>query len=448
MNIKKIALTSAMLVSVLILGISIWVGIKFLTHYKGLLDRVSTLEVSERFSGRNLVDRSLRHQLTAPAAKFLQPERKQTLSLDGHWRQIGGAGQNDGSWDAGKFIKTKALETHDGKLCTGLLGDLSGDADVWCLTGDKWSQIGGDGLLGSWSNRFYVTFLYSHGSALYAGVDSEIWRFADKKWKKISNSDLPARKCTAYSATAVSNVVYFGVTNCGLRIYQYDANGFSQTPLGLKQELLAQYDGAYELHNWNDKLIIGAIAKFGTAGLFAYQYDRVLEEHGISKIGGDGENRSWVNPGFTYPESISTHRGNLIVTFERTPMVQVPISSVWSFDGTQWAPLGTDQMPYLWPKMINFNASNSIEGTLLVAGGGLPNGLASIWRMDSDGIFHQLGGHGIAGSWGAENGVISPKSTAEYIYRIEEWDGKVVVGFGDAPGLAQLWLYDPDAPIK
>jgi hypothetical protein len=442
MKKRYILIMAAILLCSIMSGVAIWGGMKFLGHYKGLLHRVSTLEVSERFSGRSLVRDSLRHQLTAPKAKFLQPERTHTLPLNGRWRQIGGVPGN-GGWDAGKFVKTKALENHEGKLCTGLLGDSLGDADVWCLDGDKWSQVGGDGIQGSWSNKQYVTFLYSHQSALYAGVDREVWRLANSKWQKISTVELPGKGCTAYSATAVSDIVYFGVTNCGLRVYQYDKSGFSQTKLGLGDDVLAQYGDVYELHNWNDRLIIGATARFGTAGLYAYRPDG-----GISKIGGDGVNGSWINAGFTFPESLSTHRGNLIATFERTPMVHSPITAVWSFDGTNWAPLGTKKMPSMWFKMMNFNASNSINGTLLVAGGGLPNGFASIWHMDSEGIFHQLGGHGIAESWGAKDGVISPTSTAEYIYRIEEWDGKVVVGFGDDPGLAQLWLYDPTASAK
>jgi hypothetical protein len=324
-----------------------------------------------------------------------------------------------------------------------LLGDARGDADVWCLDGDKWSQIGGDGLLGSWSSKRYVTFLYSHRSVMYAGVDSDIWRFANSKWEKIGTVEKAGKRCTAYSAMAVSDILYFGVTRCGLRVYQFDSNGFSQTPLGLDRNIPTQYDGVYELHNWNDKLIIGAIARYGTAGVFAYQPER-----GASKIGGDGENGSWLNTGFTYPESLATHRGNLVVSFERTPIAHEPISSVWTFNGTDWSPLGIEKMPPMWRVMMNFNAVKSVRGTLLVAGGGLPHGLASIWYMNSEGHFHQLGGHGVAGSWGANDGVISQSSTAEYIYRIQEWNGKIVVGFGDAPGLAQIWLYDPDTPAN
>ncbi len=440
--IKKIVIASALLVLVGFSALATWVGVRFLQHRKSTLVRLERLESFDRFSGRNLVKESLRHQLTAPSANFLEPKTKPLLSVEGGWTQIAGARQN-GSWNANNYLKTKALENHEGILCTGFLGQEPGDADVWCLDGEKWSQVGGDGLHGSWSDKRYVTFLYSHRDALFAGVDSEIWRFANDRWQKIGSVGMPGKSCTAYSASALFDVVYFGVTDCGLLLYQFGPNGFSQTPLRLSARTLTGYSGVYELHNWQNKLIIGAIADFGTAGIFEF-----TPEEGALKIGGGGKNGSWINPGFTYPESIATHRGNLIVSFNRMPMVHEPISAVWSFDGSIWAPLGVDRMPYLWRQMNNYNAVKSVGGRLLVAGGGLPHGMASIWHMDSNGRFHQLGGHGIAGSWGTNDGVISSSSTAEYIYRIEEWDGKVVVGFGDAPGLAQLWAYDPNVRSK
>lgn len=448
MRKRNLIFLSLISMSALILIAVVWFGLKFLCHYETVLHRVTIIEKTLLFSGRSWVGASLRHQHTSPAVKYLEPEAKHTLSLNGSWKQIGGD-QSNGGWDAEFFQKTKALEVHADKLCTGLMGTKPDGADVWCLDGDKWSQIGGDGLRGSWSGGLYVTFLYSHRAALYAGVDSEIWRFKNNKWEKIAKLEMPGKTCLAYSAAAISDTVYFGSLNCGLQLHQLDSTGLSQTPLGLAPEILSQYLGIYELQAWRNELVIGAAASdYGTGGVFTYR-----PKLGTLKIGGDGVNGSWINTGFAWPESFTIHRGNLIVSFGKTPVVNEVISPVWSFDGTRWAPLGLDMMPGLWRKMVDFNAVKSINGTLLVAGGGLPGGLASIWHMDSEGRFQQLGGHGIAKSWGAKNGEMLGRTSydqsgAEYIYQIEKWHDRIVVGFGDGPGMAQIWLYDPNSSDK
>ncbi len=37
----------------------------------------------------------------------------------------------------------------------------------------------------------------------------------------------------------------------------------------------------------------------------------------------------------------------------------------------------------------------------------------------------------------------SRHATAEYVYRLVEWRGRLIAGFGDASGAAQVWAYTP-----
>lgn len=399
--------------------------------------RLQRLEAFDRFSGRNLIPTAaLRRQATAGPPRFLEPPVDPAFPIEGDWRLIGGEGLG---WDSADYEKIKAIEVHRDALCVGM-GVVEGGADVFCFDDGTWRQIGGDGIAGSWPSGSYVQVLFSHEGALFAGVDHELWRLADGEWRRVGAVGADA-SCSAYSAIAVGATVYLGTTGCGLELFRVANDRLERVTLDLGGEE-ARYSGIYELFEWQDRLVIGAIAQYGPAGVFLF--DPVSE--GVRKIGGDGVNGSWINPGFSYPESFAVHRGNLVVSFNRVPQVQERISAVWTYDGDRWAPLGLRDMPALWYLMNNFNALLDAKGRLFVAGGGLPHGMASVWYMDEAGRFRQLGGGGLNGSWGDARNIISQGSVAEYVYRLELWNDTLVAGFGDSPGLAQLWAFYPRTP--
>ncbi len=39
--------------------------------------------------------------------------------------------------------------------------------------------------------------------------------------------------------------------------------------------------------------------------------------------------------------------------------------------------------------------------------------------------------------------ITQPGGGMEYVYRMIEYDGTLVVGFGDSPGMAKVWQYRP-----
>ena len=85
--------------------------------------------------------------------------------------------------------------------------------------------------------------------------------------------------------------------------------------------------------------------------------------------------------------------------------------------------------------MINFNASSYFNKTLIVAGGSIPGGLASVWALSPGGSFVKIEDGHKNNSWD------SFTSVAEYVYRVLIWKNMLIVGFGDGPGMAQIWAY-------
>jgi len=402
------------------------------------------LETQYRFTTYNLSEDFVEHQQIRGDADFGDvPAAKLTAMLNGRWSKIAGDGEMD-SWPSRYYIKTKALEVYDDDLCTGLLGPKSGDADIWCFDGKSWRQIGGDGLNGSWANNArYVTFLLADGQYLFAGVDETVWRFDGAAWEKIGDVSANMSGCIAYSGAMLDGDLYVGTMSCGFSLFKYDGSEFQSVSFSIPDNernfLHQKYKGGiYELHPFQGKLYIGSIAKFGTAGVFSYSKDGKL-----SKIGGDGVNGSWINPGFSYLESFTTYRDTLVVSGNRMPIAPQQFVSVWALQNDGWHPVGSNNMPLQWGSMINFNAVTNFNDTLIVAGGGIPAGLASVWAFTGEKGFQKIAGHGINGSWGEEtDGRMLPNSSAEYIYRLKIWRGKLVAGFGDSDGMAQIWQYE------
>ena len=65
--------------------------------------------------------------------------------------------------------------------------------------------------------------------------------------------------------------------------------------------------------------------------------------------------------------------------------------------------------------------------------------------MAGDGRWREIGGNGVNGSWSPWRTRMSGSrhATGEYVYRLVEWRGRLIAGFGDASGAAQVWAYTP-----
>src|SRR3990167_1863853 len=97
------------------------------------------------------------------------------------WEVIAGNGEN-GSWSANEYNIVRDFFVMDWLLYVSTAEDL-GDADVWEYNGSTWTQIGGDSINSSWDGATHpaVTQLGSFNGKLYAntgtGAAAEIWEW-------------------------------------------------------------------------------------------------------------------------------------------------------------------------------------------------------------------------------------------------------------------------------
>ena len=313
----------------------------------------------------------------------------------GKWSRI------DPGWPG--FSKTKALAVYNGMLCAGFLSEQPG-TEVWCLD-EKWERIG------HWPNRSYVPFLVSFDGDLYAGVDSEVWRYRGGEWTKTGSV---GQGCIAYSGHVHEGTLWVGSLRCGAALYRL--HGDRLLHAGTIEN--RRYMGIYELHSHDGNLYIGAAASYGSGAVFRYGRE-------FTKIGGDGVNGSWLDPGFMWPESFASFDGKLIVSMSNA--TRSPASPFWAWDGTEWKPLGPP--PDGWAGMNNFNALLAFGECLLVSAGEIPGRRASVWAIGHSGFVP-------VSRFGA-----LANAHAEYVYRMIEWRGMAVAGFGDGPGMAQIWAF-------
>ena len=354
----------------------------------------------------------------------------------GQWVLLSG----NGSWRSDHFLKTKAIAVHKDDLFVGLLAPHPGGAAVWRYDGVKWEQVAASDRIAEWQSLTYVQTLHSDGDRLYAGVDNEVWLLADENWQRVANSDgtVPwSRKFNAYALTIYKGKLIVGLIGEGARVFRFAEGQWEDISTGLPSE---RSMGVYEIHVHTDgRLYAGTISLAGPARVYRFNDD------GWTPVGGGGIQGSWVSPASNYPLSFTSYQDSLIVTLNRNPQVNGAFVSVWALQDDGWHPVGRDSVPFLWGQTDNFNASIVYGDRLYVGGGGRPAGNASIWEYSAERRWVQVGGRGVHGSWSPNRERMSGSrhATAEYVYRLVEWRGQLIAGFGDAPGAAQIWAYRP-----
>ncbi|HSW98693.1 MAG TPA: LamG-like jellyroll fold domain-containing protein, partial [Candidatus Saccharimonadales bacterium] len=117
------------------------------------------------------------------------------------WTQVGGDALNSG-WASATYEEVDSLVAYNSKLYAGL-GTSTADAEVWEYNGTTWTKIGGDGLNNGWVDGQYeqVRSMAVYNGVLYAGLgnsagDGEVWGYDNGSWTKIGggavNSSWPA----------------------------------------------------------------------------------------------------------------------------------------------------------------------------------------------------------------------------------------------------------------
>lgn len=329
-------------------------------------------------------------------------------------RSVGTWTNITGPWTA-EAEKSKAIAVWRDDLYVGLVFPV---AEIWRLRDGNWARVK------KFANRKRVEAL--EGSRyLYATIDGGVWKFDGDSWVDLA---FPAQ-FQAYQVRTYDNEVYAAANEPSPAIFQFVGNEWRDISEGLPEE---PFKGVYDFIRHSDgKLYAGLISKSGPTAV--YRRDDTW-----TKIGGDRLNGSWMMRGATYVESMTSHQGKLIVTMNRHPIIPGRFVSVWAWDGAKWYPVGAETAPAEFGAVDNFNASISVEDRLYITSGGVPKGQAAVWELTHIG-WKRVGGNGLDGSWKTLKQ--SRHNHREYPYRLVAWNNGFLVGFGDAPGAAQLWHY-------
>jgi len=433
---KRAVRLGLVIAALAVIGAAVVIGPILFAKVQDLRYRFQLAERRIESLGRMVAAPIIAHQKKQGDARFSASSGKSPFQSGVNWRQIGGSGIA-GSWSGDCQFKVKAMAVHQGKLFVGLLGSVPRCSGVWAYDGKAWAQSLGQSLHDQWKNFRYVTVLYSLAGRLYAGVDSTVWFLEKGKWRlaKSNQQDFPwTAKSTAYSMAHRGKDLLVGFTGGAARIYRFSAGKWSEISDGMNS---STGRGVYEIFRHDGAIFAGTISNPGPAEVYR------LNENRWEKVGGGGLKGSWIATGSNYLLSFASYQGQLIATLNRNPQVPGRFVSVWAFNGETWHPVGRRFAPVQWGQTDNFNTSFVFKNRLYVGSGGRPAGNASVWELQPGKAWRRVGGFGVFGSWSKNRDRLSGNrdATAEYPYRIIQWRGRLVVGFGDARNAAQVWIY-------
>ena len=391
--------------------------------------------------------RTLEHQVSSYGKYIVsniesyQKTRKMKLQLSGidenikfNWHEL------DIPWNKEEYETTKAITLWGDNLVVGLSSKVKGKADIYMYDEKKWSKLNDNKNLSSvdWKKLNYVQVLCAHNEKLYAGINNTVLVY-DKEgiWKEVKNVDekYPWKDQLAYSMIYHNDYLYVGIYG-STSIYRLENLEWKNISLGLDK---FPGTGIYEMLSHTDgNLYASTVSKNKNSAIFKLNTNTINWEH----IGGNGINGSWINSGFNYGFSMSSHKDFLFVTLNRAPLAVGNFSSIWAYDGKEWFVIGSENVPVKWGQMNTFNSSISYKDMFFIGAGGHPAGNVSVWILNNN-QWTLIGGFGVNNSWGPNFPHTLAKSfrhtASEYPYRFIVWNNSLITGFGDNYGAATLW---------
>ena len=308
------------------------------------------------------------------------------------WSQIGGDGVN-GSWADQTFEDVNALVKSGDYLYAGLGTNAAGDGEVWScdttLGCTDWTKIGGDAVNGSWALNTFETVnaLTAFGGNVYAGLgasatDAEVWRWNGTTWTKIGGDGVSGSWNTSYESVRA-------LTNDGTNIYA----GIGDTAADA------------EVYSYN-----------GTTW---------------TKIGGDGVSGSWaVADNIEYVASLTYFGGNLYAGTGLT----AGDADVWRWNGTTWTKIGGDAVNGSWAA-ASYEVTTALanNGTNLYAGLSNSNGDGEVYSWNGT-TWTKIGGDGVSGSWVTNQG--------DGVFALAYGNSTLVAGVYDSAGNGTSWEWN------
>jgi len=358
------------------------------------------------------------------------------------WSKVGGDGNGSTNWD----YQTEAvysLVVHSGALYAGL-GLTAGDAEIWRYSGSgtTWTKVAGGGVNSSWTVANGIEAVYamaSDGTYLYAGTgntvgsavasDGDVWRCTNcgtsPSWTIIGGS---------HNSTGANVNSSWGIT-------PYNANTATESVRSMVVMGSHLYVGLGDTVNASHTdAEIWRCTNCGTSPSW-------------TKVAGDGTPAAWANNVYEMVFSLATNGTTLWAGLGSG----ASDADVWECTscGTSpsWTQIGGNEVNGTKP---NWNTNYEIVRGLvynstdskLYASLGDTAGEAEVWRYDTT-TWVKVGGDavGAAGkkSWDAyfvtPEAAAGTNSTKELAY-IGTFNNKLVVGTGNTPQDAEVWLCD------
>ncbi len=360
------------------------------------------------------------------------------------WSKIGGDGIN-GSWAVNTFEEVESMSVMGGNLYAGL-GTTANDARVYRWNGSSWTWVGGFGI-GAPYNAFTTNYeaVYSmsnNGTDLYVGFgntagDADVWKLSGNTWTQVGG-DAVNTSWAAATFEAVLSMHYFnGSMYAGLGTSAGDgevwrcnatASCTSWTKIGGDTVNSSwdstNYEGVYSFTDDGTNVYAGLGASAGDNEV--YQWNGAA----WTKIGGDALNGSFTNT-HVYVNSLVYDGSTLYTGLVGTGRN----AEIWTYEGGAWAQIGGGYVNRSWGY---FNLQNvesmTVSGDYLYAGtGNTVAGNAQVWRFDGNN-WQIIGGQGLNNSWAANN--------YEDVMSMVSYGGNLYVGLGTSANDAEVWRWD------
>lgn len=352
------------------------------------------------------------------------------------WTQIGGDALSS-SWAAATYEYVYSLRWVGSTLYAGL-GNTAGDAEVWSWNGSAWTKIGGDTVNSSWdSSSFELVYsLADDGTNIYAGLgntagDNEVWRWNGSAWTRIGgdaiNSGFTNTHTHVNSMVYAGSTLYAGLTSATNNAEVWSWNGSAWTRMG----------GGYVNKSWGflnlqdvESMTVSGDYLYAGTGSATAGNAQVWQFDGSSWeiVGGQGVNGSWPVNTYENVMSMTGTGGNLYVGLG----TGAGDGEVWRFNGTTWTQIGGDSLNSGWTTNYDEVYSlTSLDGNVY-AGLGNTATEAEVWRWNGS-AWSKVGGDGVNTSW---------NTTYERVSSMTVYKGALYAGIGNTVTDAEVWRFN------
>ncbi|MEO8691657.1 MAG: LamG-like jellyroll fold domain-containing protein [Candidatus Saccharimonas sp.] len=315
----------------------------------------------------------------------------EVFRFDGNsWQLIGGQGVNN-SWVPFTYESVLSMASYKNKLYVGLGTTASGataDGEVWQWDGATWQKIGGNGLNSSWSQASHygeIDSLAADNGYLYAGLgagngDAEVWRWDGSAWSQIGGDGINGSWTLHYDIYSLA--FYGGKLTAGLgkgvgdgEVWQWNGSAWSQVGGDGINGSWATIRSVESLMPYNGKLYAGLGYTTGDGTLWSF------DGSSWSQVGGDGINGSWIAGTYERVKSLAVYDGDLYVGLGST----TGDGEVWRLSNGNWSKIGGANLNGGWSSAVEeIESFSPYKGKLYVGTGTSANADNLIWSWGNN----------------------------------------------------------------